>query len=76
MENVYIRDERNNIVGYSQTIGNVIHYYSSWFGQVGEYDVSTKRYRRWKNKPGDSGMPWPGTDYGLSDVLYWAAMKR
>ena len=70
-ENVY--DDTNRLVGWVEQIGTDIHYYTYKYGEIGQFDTRTKQYRRWKTRPGQPVCPFAGTDYGMSDLLYWAA---
>lgn len=59
-------------VGWLEQIGDTIHYFTYKHGEVGQFDTRTKQYRRWKCRTGQTISPFAGTDYGISDVLYWA----
>ncbi len=67
-----IFDEKRREIGWKTTVGTVIHYFTYEHGEIGQYDTVTKQYRRWKVRPGQTISPFPGVDYGMSDVLYWA----
>lgn len=71
----YIRNEFNEVVGFSERVGSQINYVSNWFGLVGVFYLNENRYQRLKMRPGDYSQPFPGNDYGLTDVLYWATQK-
>lgn len=74
MDRESIFDERRREIGWTNTSdnGRIIHYFTYKHGQVGEFDTKTRQYHRWKTRPGQVVNPQAGTDFGLSDVLYWA----
>jgi len=68
----YIRDEKMNIIGYSNEYGGLIQYNHVKKGLVGQYDTRTKIYVRIVPIPGRPTLIPVGTgDYGESDIRYW-----
>lgn len=69
IEQVY--NENNIHTGWYVDDGNNITYHSTKHGHLGTYDKVRKQYYRAKPYPGGPYAPWPGTDWGITDIMYW-----